>query len=45
VIASRCGAALIVGRRHQSRMDGLHKLVGSLTEGRAQLAGLVMNEY
>jgi len=26
-------------------MDALHKLVGSLTEGRAQLAGLVMNEY
>jgi protein-tyrosine kinase len=45
VIASRCGAALIVARQHQSRMGALHKLVGAVNQGSAQLAGLVINEY
>ena len=45
VIASRCGAALIVARQHQSRMGSLHKLVGAINQGSAQLAGLVINEY
>lgn len=45
VIASRCGAALVVARRHQSRIGALQKLVTSLAESRAQLAGLVINEY
>jgi protein-tyrosine kinase len=45
VIAARCGAALIVARQHQSRMGSLHKLVGAINQGSAQLAGLVINEY
>jgi protein-tyrosine kinase len=45
VIASRCGAALMVARQHQSRMRALHKLVGVINQGPAQLAGLVINEY
>jgi chain length determinant protein tyrosine kinase EpsG len=45
VIAARCGAALIVARQHQSRMGALHKLVGAVNQGSAQLAGLVINEY
>ena len=45
VIAARCGAALVVARRHQSRMGALHQLVASLNESPAQLAGLVINEY
>ncbi len=45
VIASRCGAALVVARRHQSRMGALQKLVAAVNQGSAQLAGLVINEY
>lgn len=45
VIASRCGAALVVARRHQSRLSALSQMVGSLNEGPAMLAGLVINEY
>jgi len=45
VIAARCGAALVVARRHQSRLGALHQLVGRLKESPAQLAGMVINEY
>jgi protein-tyrosine kinase len=45
VIAARCGAALIVARKHQSRMSSLNTLVGAINQGSAQLAGLVINEY
>lgn len=45
VIAARCGAALVVARRHQSRLGALHQLVSRLKDSPAQLAGLVMNEY
>lgn len=45
VIAARCGAALVVARRHQSRLGALHQLVSRLKESPAQLAGVVINEY
>ena len=45
VIAARCGAALVVARRHQSRLGAMHQLVSRLKDSPAQLAGVVINEY
>lgn len=45
VIAARCGAALVVARKDQSRLSGVHKLVSALSEGPTQMTGLVINEY
>jgi chain length determinant protein tyrosine kinase EpsG len=45
VIASRCGAALVVARRDANKVHGLQTLVESLQAGRAKLAGVVMNEF
>jgi protein-tyrosine kinase len=45
VIAARCGAALVIARRHQSRLGALHQLVSRLKDSPAQLAGVVINEY
>lgn len=44
VIASRCGAALVVARRHASRVASLQELLGSMSGGPLRVAGVVMNE-
>jgi chain length determinant protein tyrosine kinase EpsG len=45
VIAARCGAALVVARKHQSRLNALQDLVSAIGDGSASLAGVVINEY
>jgi protein-tyrosine kinase len=45
VVANRCGAALVVARRNESRVDSLQGLVGSLSEGSSQVVGVVVNDY
>lgn len=45
VIATRCGAALVIARKDKSRLAPLQDLVDSLTETPAKLAGVIMNEY
>ncbi|MDC8772071.1 polysaccharide biosynthesis tyrosine autokinase [Roseateles albus] len=45
VIASRCGAALVVARKNSSRIAALQELINSLAESPAKLAGAVFNEY
>ncbi len=45
VIAARCGAALVVARRNESRMEPLEGLVDSLGRGPAKIAGVVLNEH
>jgi len=45
VIAARCGAALVVARKGRSRMPPLEGLVGALSRGPAQIAGVVVNEH
>ena len=45
VIAARCGLALIVARKHSSRISALQALVGVLGGGATQLAGVILNEY
>ena len=45
VIAARCGAALVVARKHESRVGALQDLVAGLSESPAKLAGVIVNEY
>ena len=44
VIAARCGAALLVARRHKASAAALQDLVARLSENRATIAGAVLNE-
>ncbi|MDQ5897295.1 MAG: hypothetical protein RLZZ592_94 [Pseudomonadota bacterium] len=45
VIASRCGAAVMLARKNLTRMAGLHALADSMVAASAQLAGVVVNEH
>jgi capsular exopolysaccharide synthesis family protein len=45
VVASRCGAALVVARKDKARVEALQDLVGGLAETPTQLAGVVYNEF
>jgi len=45
VLAAKCGASLVIGRRGTSRMKALHELVDGLGRGTQKLAGVVINEH
>jgi chain length determinant protein tyrosine kinase EpsG len=45
VIASRCGAALVVARKGETRVGQLQEFVNGVSEARAQVAGVIMNEF
>lgn len=45
VIASKCGAALVLGRRDKSTIETLNDLVATISSSAAKLAGVVMNEF
>lgn len=45
VVAAKCGAALIVGRRDHSRMDSLSALTTALSKGPVKIAGVIVNEH
>jgi chain length determinant protein tyrosine kinase EpsG len=45
VIASRCGAALVIARKHSSRIDALQDLVRILSGGSTKVAGAIVNEF
>ena len=45
IIAARCGAALVVARKHRSRMAPLEGLLAALSRGPAIVAGVVLNEH
>jgi chain length determinant protein tyrosine kinase EpsG len=45
VVAARCGAALVVARRDQSRVAALQRLVAVLSQGTASVAGVILNEH
>lgn len=45
VIASRCGSALVVARKGESRVASLSGLVASLAGAPVRLAGVIVNEY
>ena len=44
VIAARCGAALLVARQHKASAVALQELVTKLSEHRATITGVVLNE-
>ena len=44
-IADRCGAALLLARRHASSMAALQSLAGTLAQGPVRVTGLVVNEF
>lgn len=45
VISVHCGAALLVGRRHASRMPRMQALVTMLNNSKVKLAGVLVNEF
>lgn len=45
VIAARCGAALVLARKDESRIGDLEYLVSDLGQGTSLLAGVIVNEY
>ncbi len=45
VIAARCGAALVLARKDESRVEALQEIVASLSVSSARIAGVVVNEH
>lgn len=45
VVAARCGAALVVARKNQSKVGALQKLVSALSDSTARMAGVIINEH
>lgn len=45
VVAARCGAALVLTRKHENRVAALQDLVASLAGSSVQLLGAVVNEF
>ena len=45
VIAARCGSAIVIARRNESRVGALQDLVAMLSGTPAKLAGVIMNEF
>lgn len=45
VISAKCGAALVVARKHATKMDKLKALASALNLGTATVAGVIVNEY
>jgi chain length determinant protein tyrosine kinase EpsG len=44
IAAAHCGAALVVVRKHGTRVDAVRELTDSLSNGPAEIAGVVLNE-
>jgi len=45
VVAAKCGAALVLTRRNESRIEALQDLVASMAGSSVQLLGAVVNEF
>ena len=45
VLAAKCGAALVIGRRDASRITAMHKLLSQLGKSQTKLAGVMINEH
>lgn len=45
IVAAKCGTALVVARKGQSRMSALQALLASLAKGPAAVAGVLVNEH
>ena len=45
VVAARCGAGLVVARKHKARAAALQDLAARLSENQARIAGVLVNEF
>ncbi|WP_457390618.1 polysaccharide biosynthesis tyrosine autokinase [Roseateles sp. P5_E1] len=45
VVAAKCGAALVLTRRHENKVAALQDLVASMSGSSVQLIGAVVNEF
>lgn len=45
VIAGACGAAVVVGRKGNSKMENLQKLIASVQKTSAKVVGAIMNDH
>ena len=45
VLAAKCGAALVIGRRDTSRIDAMRTLLNQLAKSQTKLAGVMINEH
>jgi Mrp family chromosome partitioning ATPase len=45
VVAARCGAALVIGRRGRTRIAALQRVLGGLATSSVKMAGVMMNDY
>lgn len=45
VIAAKCGAALVIARKNQSKLAALQNLVATFDQSPAKLAGVIVNEF
>ena len=45
VLAAKCGAALVIGRRRATRMRVLQQLLHDLAKTGTHMAGVMVNEY
>lgn len=45
VLAAKCGAGLVIGRRNDTRMDALQSLIAQVSKSDAKLAGVLINEH
>jgi chain length determinant protein tyrosine kinase EpsG len=45
IIAAHCGAAMVIGRKGESRVKPMQALVAHLNKSKIQIAGALVNEY
>jgi len=45
VIAGACGAAVVVGRKGSTRMEGMQRLIATIQKTSAKVAGVIMNDH
>ncbi|MEP6875373.1 MAG: polysaccharide biosynthesis tyrosine autokinase [Burkholderiales bacterium] len=45
VVAAKCGVAMVIGRRGESRMKAVNGLINEVTRGSAKFAGVVINNH
>ncbi len=45
MLAAKCGAALVIGRRDATRLDGIQGLVQQINKTHARFAGVIINEH
>jgi Mrp family chromosome partitioning ATPase len=45
VLAAKCGAAMVMGRRDSSRLEAIHTLVTQVAKNKGRFAGVLINDH